>query len=83
MDARRYTKPRIPSSDAENLVQSPDGLPPLADLSEALAQGREPRRLWTVLHAVEDTTRSNLPQLLPVYGWGLIVAVLLGVLARC
>jgi len=27
------------------------------DLSEALARGREPRRLWTVLHAVEDTTQ--------------------------
>jgi hypothetical protein len=28
MDARRYTKPRIPSNDADNLVQSPEGLPP-------------------------------------------------------
>lgn len=62
---------------------TPEGLPPLADLSEALARGREPRRLWTVLHAVEDTTKSNLPQLLPVFGWGLIVAMLLGALAKC
>jgi hypothetical protein len=36
---------------------TPEGLPPLADLSEALARGREPRRLWTVLHAIEDTTQ--------------------------
>lgn len=62
---------------------TPEGLPQLADLSEALARGREPRRLWTVLHSVEDTTKSNLPQLLPVFGWGLIVAVLLGALAKC
>ena len=62
---------------------TPEGLPPLADLSEALARGREPRRLWPVLHAVEDTTKSNLPQLLPVFGWGLIVTVLLGALAKC
>ncbi len=61
----------------------PEMMPPLADITEALARGREPRRLWTVLHAVEDTTKSNLPQLLPVYGWGLIVAILLGVLAKC
>ena len=63
------------------MTDNTDRLDP--DLTDALARGREPRRLWTVLHAVEDTTRSNLPQLLPVYGWGLIVAVLLGVLARC
>ncbi len=62
---------------------TPEGLPPLADLSEAIARGREPRRLWTVLHSVEDTTKSSLPQLLPVFGWGLIVAVLLGALAKC
>lgn len=62
---------------------TPEGLPPLADLSEAIARGREPRKMWPVLHAVEDTTKSNLPQLLPVFGWGLIVAVLVGALARC
>jgi len=62
---------------------APENLPPLADLSEALARGREPRRLWLVLHMVEDTTKSNLPQLLPVFGWGLIVTVLLGALAKC
>lgn len=62
---------------------TPEGLPPLADLSEAMARGREPRRLWLVLHAVENTTKSNLPQLLPVFGWGLIVAMLLGALAKC
>ncbi len=62
---------------------TPEGLPPLADLSEALARGREPRRLWPVLHYVEDATKSNLPQLLPVCGWGLIVALLLGALAKC
>ena len=56
-------------------ANTPEGLPPLADLSEALARGREPRRLWLVLHMVEDTTKSNLPQLLPVFGWGLIVTV--------
>ena len=61
----------------------PEMMPPLADITEALARGREPRRLWTALHAVEDTTKSNLPQLLPVYGWGLIVAMLLGALAKC
>lgn len=53
------------------------------DLTEALARGREPRRLWTVLHSVEDTTKSSLPQLMPVFGCGLIVAVLLGALAKC
>jgi len=42
MDARRYTRPRIPSNDVDNLVQSPEGLPPLADISEALSRGREP-----------------------------------------
>jgi len=31
----------------------PENLPPFADLSEALARGREPRKLWPVLHAVE------------------------------
>ena len=62
---------------------TPEGLPPFADLSEALARGREPRRMWPLLHAVEDATNSNLPQLLPVFGWGLIVAVLLGALAKC
>jgi len=30
---------------------TPEGLPPLADLSEALARGREPRKLWPVLHS--------------------------------
>jgi hypothetical protein len=39
--------------------------------------------MWTVLHAIEDATKSNLPQLLPVFGWGLIVAILLGTLAKC
>lgn len=58
-------------------------LPPLADLSEALARGREPRRMWSALHAIEDTTKSSLPQLLPVFGWGVIVVVLLGALAKC
>ena len=65
------------------MTNTPEGLPPLADLSEALARGREPRKLWPVLHSVDDTTKSNLPQLLPVFGWGLIVAVLLGALAKC
>jgi hypothetical protein len=32
---------------------TPEGLPPLADLTEALARGREPRRPWPVLHSVE------------------------------
>ena len=76
----------MPRSYAKESVlndNTPEGLPPLADLSEALARGREPRRLWPVLHAIEDTTKSNLPQLLPVFGWGLIVAVLLGALAKC
>ncbi len=62
---------------------TPEGLPPLSDLSEALSRGREPRRMWPLLHAVEDATNSNLPQLLPVFGCGLIVAVLLGALAKC
>ena len=53
------------------------------DLTEALARGRDPRKLWPVLHSVEDTTKSSLPQLLPVFGWGLIVAVLVGALAKC
>ena len=35
----------------------PEGLPPLADLTEALARGRGPRKLWPVLHAIEDTTQ--------------------------
>ena len=35
---------------------TPEGLPPLADLSEALARGREPRKLWPVLHSVEGRT---------------------------
>lgn len=61
----------------------PEMMPPLADITEALARGREPRRLWPVLHAIEDTTKSNLPQLLPVFGWGLIVSILLGALAKC
>ena len=39
---------------------TPEGLPPLANLSEALARGREPRKLWPVLHAVEDTTQRPL-----------------------
>ncbi len=38
---------------------TPEGLPPLADLSEALARGREPRKLWPVLHSVDDTTKSD------------------------
>ena len=50
------------------------------DLSEALARGREPRRLWTVLHAVEDTT--------PWPALWLSIVVLLGavwftMLAKC
>ncbi len=73
----------LSSGDCTVTDNTPEGLPPLADLSEALARGREPRKLWPVLHAVEDTTKSNLPQLLPVYGWGLIVAMLLGALAKC
>lgn len=81
---KRYTLPRVPSEDPVNPVRWSEGkLPPSADLTEALARGREPRKLWPVLHAVEDTTKSNLPQLLPVFGWGLIVAVLLGALAKC
>ncbi len=72
-----YPKESVLSDNA------PEGLQPLADISEALARGREPRRLWPVLHSVDDTTKSNLPQLLPVFGWGLIVAVLLGALAKC
>ena len=32
---------------------------------------------------LEDTTKSSLPQLMPVFGWGLIVAVLHGALAKC
>ena len=35
------------------MTNTPEGLPPLADLSEALARGREPRKLWPVLHSVE------------------------------
>jgi len=37
-------------------ANTPEGLPPLADLSEALARGREPRKLWPVLHSVEGRT---------------------------
>jgi len=62
---------------------TPEGLPPLVDLTEALARGREPRRLWPVMHHVDHATKSNLPQLLPVFGWGLVVAVLVGALAKC
>ena len=57
MDARRYTLPRVPSSDPVNPIRWSDGkLPPSADLSEALARGREPRKLWPVLHSVEGRT---------------------------
>ena len=54
MDARRYTLPRVPSEDQVNPVRWSDGnLPPSADLTEALARGREPRKMWPVLHSVE------------------------------
>ena len=53
------------------------------DLTEALARGREPRRPWPVLHCVDDTTTTNLPQMLPVLGWGTVVMLLLGALAKC
>lgn len=54
MDARRYTLPRVPSEDQVNPVRWSDGnLPPSADLTEALARGREPRKLWPVLYSVE------------------------------
>lgn len=56
MDAKRYTLPRVPSEDPVNPIRWSDGnLPPSADLTEALARGREPRKLWPVLHAVEGT----------------------------
>jgi hypothetical protein len=54
MDARRYALPRAPSSEPVDPIRWSDGkLPPSADLTEALARGREPRKLWPVLHSVE------------------------------
>jgi hypothetical protein len=51
-----YTQPRVPSPDSVNPIRWSDGkLPPSADLTEALARGREPRKMWPVLHAVEGT----------------------------
>ena len=51
------------------------------DLTEA--RGREPRKLWPVLHYVDDLTKTNLPQMTPVLGWGAVVMLLLGALAKC
>ena len=53
------------------------------DLTEALARGCEPRKLWPVLHYIDDLTKTNLPQMAPVLGWGAVVMLLLGVLAKC
>ncbi len=47
--------PRIYAKESVLNDNTPEGLPPLADLSEALARGREPRKMWPVLHAVEGT----------------------------
>ena len=53
------------------------------DLTEALARGREPRKLWPVLHYVEDLTKTDLPPMAPVLGWVAVVMLLLGALAKC
>ena len=37
------------------LLMDTDRLDP--DLSEALSRGREPRKLWPVVHSIEDTTQ--------------------------
>jgi hypothetical protein len=44
-----------------NPIRWSDGkLPPSADLTEALARGREPRKLWQVLHSVEGQAEDAL-----------------------
>ena len=40
------------------------------DLTEALARGREPRKMWPVLHAVEDTTQR--PPVVGIVGAGTV-----------
>jgi hypothetical protein len=54
-----------------------------SDLTEALARGCEPRKLWPVLHYVDDLTKTDLPQMAPVLGWVAVVMLLLGALAKC
>jgi len=74
-----YTKESVLTAN------TPEGLPPLADLSEALARGREPRKLWPVLHAVEDTPEPRWWESWPAL-WCFTAAALLlaGVmLAKC
>jgi hypothetical protein len=40
---------------------TPEGLPPLADLSEALARGREPRKLWPARIALDRQRKADSP----------------------
>lgn len=64
------------------MTDNTDRLDP--DLTEALARGREPRKLWPVLHSVEDTTQEPRG----VEPWAVFVVALMLVIvvasfARC
>lgn len=58
IDAKRYTLPRVPSSEPDPvhaISWSDAKLSPNADITEALTRAQQPRRLWPLLHAVEGT----------------------------
>ena len=58
IDAKRYTMPRVPSSEPDQvhaISWSDARLSPNADITEAIARAQQPRRLWPVLHAVDGT----------------------------
>jgi len=62
----------------------PEGLPPLADLSEALARGREPRRAWALLLTIEDAHQVPSRAVDPLALWVVALLLLAGAaLAKC
>ena len=87
MDAQRYTLPHVPSSEPDPVPAiswSDAELSPNADLTEARACAAHPDRMWTVLHAIEDTTQEPRG----VEPWAVFVAALMLVIvvasfARC
>ncbi len=61
---------------------TPEGLPPFADLSEA--RGREPRRAWALLLTIEDAHQVPSRAVDPLALWVVALLLLAGAaLAKC
>ena len=53
------------------------------DLSEALARGREPRKMWPVLTEIDDGNPPKLREVASFGFWAAVVVLLAVAVARC